>query len=157
MRIANPSFAIALIALFSCSPKADYSAVREASAEEVQRVEPLSWWTGMKTDLQLMVQGPEISAYDVAVEGKGLKVKAVHKAGGIIVIDAAQAMAHSSEVLRGEEPDAICFSAHKMYAPSLGVIVWRDDLDEKMDVRIIGGGMVDDVKKDSYLLSAEGT
>ena len=80
MRIANLSFAIALLTLFSCAHKADYSAVREASAEEVQRVEPLSWWTGMKTDLQLMVQGPEISAYDVAVEGKGLKVKAVHKA-----------------------------------------------------------------------------
>ena len=83
-------------------------------------------------------------------------VKAVHKAGGIIIIDAAQAMAHSSDIIRGVEVDAICFSAHKLYAPSLGVIVWRDELDEKTDVRIIGGGMVDDVKKDSYLLSAEG-
>ena len=83
-------------------------------------------------------------------------VKAVHKAGGIIIIDAAQAMAHSSDIIRGVEVDAICFSAHKLYAPSLGVIVWRDELDEKMDVRIIGGGLVDDVKKDSYLLSAEG-
>ncbi len=83
-------------------------------------------------------------------------VKAVHKDGGIIIIDAAQAMAHSSEIIRGIEVDAICFSAHKLYAPSLGVIVWRDDLDEKMNVGIIGGGMVDDVKKGSYLLSAEG-
>lgn len=82
--------------------------------------------------------------------------KAVHKAGGILIIDAAQAMAHSSDIIRGIEVDAICFSAHKLYAPSLGVIIWRDDLDKKMDVRIIGGGMVDDVKKDSYLLSAEG-
>ena len=80
MKLTNITLAVALLTLFSCAPKADYSAVREASAEEVQRVEPLSWWTGMKTDLQLMVQGPEISAYDVAVEGKGLKVKAVHKA-----------------------------------------------------------------------------
>ncbi len=83
-------------------------------------------------------------------------VKAVHKAGGIIIIDAAQAMAHSSEILYGVEPDAICFSAHKLYAPSLGVIVWRDELVAKMDVGFVGGGMVDDVKKDSYLLSAEG-
>ncbi|MBP5647906.1 aminotransferase class V-fold PLP-dependent enzyme [Candidatus Saccharibacteria bacterium] len=81
--------------------------------------------------------------------------KAVHKAGGIIIIDAAQAMSHSSDILKGVEVDAICFSAHKMYAPSLGVIVWRDDLIEKMDVGFIGGGMVDDVKKESYLLSAE--
>ncbi len=83
-------------------------------------------------------------------------VKAVHKAGGIIIIDAAQAMAHSSEILRGVEADAICFSAHKLYAPSLGVIVWRDELVRKMDVGFVGGGMVDDVKRDSYLLSAEG-
>ncbi|MBR5671770.1 MAG: cyclomaltodextrinase N-terminal domain-containing protein [Bacteroidales bacterium] len=65
--------------LLSCS-QADYSAVPEATYDQVQRVEPLSWWTGMTTDLQLMVQGPAISEYDVAVEGKGLAVKAVHKA-----------------------------------------------------------------------------
>ena len=49
-------------------------------AGEVTRVEPLSWWTGMKTDLQLLVQGPGIGAYTVSVEGKGLKIKDVHQA-----------------------------------------------------------------------------
>lgn len=82
--------------------------------------------------------------------------KAVHKAGGIIIIDAAQAMAHSVDVLKGVEVDAICFSAHKLYAPSLGVIVWQDDLVEKMSVGFVGGGMVDDVELSSYVLSAEG-
>lgn len=82
-------------------------------------------------------------------------IRAVHKAGGIIIIDAAQAMAHSADVLRGEEPDAICFSAHKLYAPSLGVIVWRDDLMEKMTKGFIGGGMVDDVDRSAYVLSAD--
>lgn len=81
--------------------------------------------------------------------------KAVHKAGGIIIIDAAQAMAHSADVLRGVEVDAICFSAHKLYAPSLGVIVWRDELNDYLLPRWLGGGMVDDVKQDSYILSAE--
>ena len=83
-------------------------------------------------------------------------VKAVHKAGGIIIIDAAQAMAHSSEILRGVEVDAVCFSAHKLYAPSLGVIVWRDELMKYLVPGFLGGGMVDDVEKDSYVLSAEG-
>lgn len=83
-------------------------------------------------------------------------IKAVHRAGGIIIIDAAQAMAHSSEILRGVEADAICFSAHKLYAPSLGVIVWRDELMRDLEEGFIGGGMVDDVLSDSYLLSAEG-
>lgn len=94
-------------------------------------------------------------------DGRKLKnikeiVKAVHKAGGIIIIDAAQAMAHSSEILRGVEADVICFSAHKMYAPSLGVIVWRDDLAPRLVSGFVGGGMVDDVSEDSYVLSAEG-
>ncbi len=83
-------------------------------------------------------------------------VKAVHKANGIIIIDAAQAMAHSADILRGVEVDAICFSAHKLYAPSLGVIVWRDELMEYLTPGFLGGGMVDDVDKDSYVLSAEG-
>lgn len=83
-------------------------------------------------------------------------VKAVHKAGGIVIIDAAQAMAHSSEVIRGVEADAICFSAHKLYSSSLGVIVWRDSLDEVLNVGFVGGGMVDDVALDTYKLSAEG-
>ena len=81
--------------------------------------------------------------------------KAVHKAGGILIIDAAQAMAHSVEILRGVEVDAICFSAHKLYAPSLGVIVWRDELNKALLPYWLGGGMVDDVKSDSYVLSSD--
>lgn len=83
-------------------------------------------------------------------------VKKVHKDGGLIVIDAAQAMAHHYEILEKTEADAICFSAHKMYAPSLGVIVARRDLVPKLRLSFIGGGMVDDVMREGYLLSAEG-
>jgi len=92
------------------------------------------------------------------VDGRKLNVaevvKAVHKAGGIIIIDAAQAMAHSSEMLHKTEADAICFSAHKMYAPSLGVMVVRKDMLPKIDTTFIGGGMVDDVELETYDLSA---
>ena len=83
-------------------------------------------------------------------------VKTVHKAGGIVIIDAAQTLAHAVDVVRGIEADAIVTSAHKMYGPSLGVIVWRDDLMEKLEPWWLGGGMVDDVEKEKYLLSAEG-
>ena len=83
-------------------------------------------------------------------------VKTVHKAGGIVIIDAAQAMAHSVDILKGVEVDAICFSAHKLYAPSLGVIVWRDELMDKLDYGFVGGGMVDDVTEKDYKPSAEG-
>lgn len=83
-------------------------------------------------------------------------VKAVHKAGGIIIIDGAQTMAHSIDIIQGVEADAICFSAHKMYSASLGVIVWRDDLMRYLTAGFLGGGMVDDVEKNSFVLSAEG-
>ncbi|MBR1570883.1 MAG: cyclomaltodextrinase N-terminal domain-containing protein [Bacteroidales bacterium] len=47
----------------------------------LKHVEPLSWWTGMKTDLQLLVNGDGIGTYgNVSIEGsKGVSVKAVHK------------------------------------------------------------------------------
>lgn len=94
------------------------------------------------------------------IDGRLLKnikdvVKKVHKTGGYIIIDAAQAMAHSVEILHGVEPDAICFSAHKLYAPSLGGIIIRKDFAKLIDTTFIGGGMVDDVEKESYLLSKE--
>ena len=83
-------------------------------------------------------------------------VKRVHRDGGIVIIDAAQAMAHYYEMLEKTEADAVCFSAHKMYAPSLGVIVARRDLVPKLKQTLIGGGMVDDVFEERYLLTAEG-
>ena len=81
--------------------------------------------------------------------------KAVHKAGGILIIDAAQAMAHSADIVRGVEVDAVSFSAHKLYAPSLGVIVWNDELANYLETRFVGGGMVDDVELEKYILSAD--
>lgn len=82
-------------------------------------------------------------------------VKAVHKAGGIIIVDAAQALAHSADTIKGIEADVIVSSAHKMYGPSLGLIVWRDDLMNKLLPGFLGGGMVDDVDQATYLLSAD--
>lgn len=82
-------------------------------------------------------------------------IKAVHKAGGSIIIDAAQALGHSADILYKTEADAICSSAHKMYGPSLGIMIVRRDFFKKIETGFIGGGMVDDVERDSYKLSAE--
>jgi glycosidase len=48
----------------------------------VKHVEPLSWWVGMNTPLQIMVNGEGISDYDVTImpEDRGVVVTAVHKA-----------------------------------------------------------------------------
>ena len=74
--------ALAAVALAACSgPAFDPATVADASAEQVTRVEPLSWWTGMKMPLQLLVQGENISAYDVTIEGgKGVSVVKINKA-----------------------------------------------------------------------------
>lgn len=49
---------------------------------KIEHVEPLSWWVGMSTPLQLMINGEGVSAYDVTIlpEGQGVEVAAVHKA-----------------------------------------------------------------------------
>ncbi len=49
--------------------------VTDADSSQVVRVEPLSWWVGMKTPLQLLVGGENISSYNVRLEG-GAGVKA---------------------------------------------------------------------------------
>ena len=48
---------------------------------EVRHVEPPSWWVGMKMPLQLLVNGPDISSYNVEIKGgKGVKVVSTQKA-----------------------------------------------------------------------------
>ena len=69
--------AVALTAACS-APQALNPADVEEATQQVTRVEPLSWWTGMKTDLQLMIQGPGIASYDVSIPGGGL-VSGEHK------------------------------------------------------------------------------
>ena len=45
--------AILLVAAACAGPKFDPAAVADANDTQVAHVEPLSWWTGMKTPLQL--------------------------------------------------------------------------------------------------------
>uniref|UniRef100_UPI004056A4C6 alpha-amylase family glycosyl hydrolase n=1 Tax=Alistipes sp. TaxID=1872444 RepID=UPI004056A4C6 len=62
------------------------AAVASASAAkpkfEIKHVEPLSWWVGMNTPLQLMINAEGVANYNVDIlpEGQGVKVAAVHKA-----------------------------------------------------------------------------
>ena len=82
-------------------------------------------------------------------------VNYVHQKQGYIILDTAQAMAHHSVILEQTEADAICFSAHKLYAPSLGVMIIRKDFLSHIKPTFLGGGMVDDVDKNTYLPSFE--
>ena len=74
--------ALSAAALVSCGEQAAFDPDTVADAgSRVERVEPLSWWTGMKTPLQLLVRGENISSCNVRMEGgKGVSASAVHKA-----------------------------------------------------------------------------
>ncbi len=76
----------------------------------------------------------------------------VHSSGGILILDAAQSLGHDRELVRGIDFDALAFSGHKLYGPSLGVMVIRKSLLEELDVQFIGGGMVEDVLEQEYSL-----
>jgi cysteine desulfurase/selenocysteine lyase len=77
-------------------------------------------------------------------------VRDAHARGGIVLLDAAQAVPHAIDLLHGTDADAICFSGHKAYAPTLGVVVARRDLLSRLDVGFVGGGMVSDVREDGF-------
>lgn len=85
MSMKLPSLAAGIVAacvLAGClvSPLRDYL-TPEATCDQVSRVEPMCWWTGMHTPLQLMVHGEDISSYDVRFSGlNGVRVKEVHRA-----------------------------------------------------------------------------
>ena len=76
------ALAISAACAMACSgPQFTPESVADADHQQVTRVEPLSWWTGMKTDLQLLIQGEAISGYEVSIKGgKGVSVKETHKA-----------------------------------------------------------------------------
>ena len=76
------ALAISAACAMACSgPQFTPESVADADHQQVTRVEPLSWWTGMKTDLQLLIQGEAISGYEVNIKGgKGVSVKEIHKA-----------------------------------------------------------------------------
>lgn len=79
-------------------------------------------------------------------------VARVHRRGGIVIVDAAQAAAHALEAIRGLDADALCFSAHKMYGPSLGVVVATRELLLSLDPVLVGGGQVSAVTVDDFAL-----
>ena len=73
-------FVLSVAAFCSC---ANFSpeTVADATSVQVSRVEPLSWWVGMRTPLQLMIQGKDISTYDLSIEGgSGVSVNKITKA-----------------------------------------------------------------------------
>lgn len=79
----------------------------------------------------------------------------VHGTDGIVLIDAAQGISHDQKIIRESDFDALFFSGHKMYGPSLGIIVIKKSLIKTLDIGFVGGGMVEDVEAESFHLISD--
>lgn len=105
------------VAASSCAtaPSFDPASVEDA-ADRVTRVEPLSWWVGMNTPLQLLLQGEALSECDVRIEGEGVSVKAVHKADSpnylfvdVEIASSAKAGTYYIVLTRGDEEFKVAY------------------------------------------------
>ena len=69
-----------------------------------------------------------------------------HEAGAAVLLDAAQAMRHSRVDVQTLDCDFLCFSGHKMMAPTgIGVLYGKRAWLERLKPVMFGGGMVDEV------------
>ncbi len=76
---------------------------------------------------------------------------AAHAAGAIVVADGAQLVPHAPVDVKDLGADFIAFSGHKTMGPTgIGVLWGRADLLEAMPPFLGGGGMILDVKLDSF-------
>lgn len=81
MKLYRTIIPMLAMAVVSCNAAMPFDPASVADAEgQVTRVEPLSWWVGMTTPLQLIVQGDHISECTLQIEGGGVRVKQIHKA-----------------------------------------------------------------------------
>jgi cysteine desulfurase/selenocysteine lyase len=74
-----------------------------------------------------------------------------HSAGAVVVVDGAQLVPHAPLDVQALGADFLAFSAHKMMGPTgIGVLWGRRQLLNDMPPFLGGGGMILDVKLDSF-------
>lgn len=79
----------------------------------------------------------------------------IRKVGGVLLLDVAQGLTHHPELLYGVKYDALFSSAHKVYGPSLGVIIVAKSLFDRMDFYYLGGSTVIDTTREGHTLYSE--
>lgn len=73
--------------------------------------------------------------------------------GALTVLDAAQSAPHRALRMADLGVDALAFSGHKMLGPTgIGVLAITPDLGERLRPAALGGGVVDWVDRDSWVL-----
>jgi cysteine desulfurase/selenocysteine lyase len=73
-------------------------------------------------------------------------IRMAHAVGCPVLVDAAQAMRHGAVDVRSLNCDFLCFSGHKMMAPTgVGVLYGKRRRLERLPPVSFGGGMIDEV------------
>ncbi|MBU1975944.1 MAG: cysteine desulfurase [Nanoarchaeota archaeon] len=88
----------------------------------------------------------------VSIPGSEI-VKKAHKAGALVLFDAAQTVPHHEVNVKKLDVDFLAFSGHKMCGPSgVGVLYGKEELLMKLTPMIVGGETVIDSTYDSFEL-----
>ena len=76
-----------------------------------------------------------------------------HEHGACVIVDAAQSVPHMEVDVQKLGVDFLAFSGHKMCGPTgSGALYMKDELTEKVEPLIIGGGSIREVGADYYKL-----
>ena len=81
-------------------------------------------------------------------------VALAHQHGAEVLVDACQSISHFDVDVNALDCDYLCFSSHKMCGPAgIGVLYAKAERLAKMHPLGLGGGQVEDVQEDGYLLA----
>lgn len=78
-------------------------------------------------------------------------IAAAHAAGALVLVDAAQSVAHHPIDVQALDCDFLAFSGHKLYGPTgIGVLYGKRALLEAMPPFLGGGMMIQEVREDGF-------
>ncbi|MFB5029801.1 MAG: Cysteine desulfurase SufS [Candidatus Phytoplasma pruni] len=103
-----------------------------------------------KTKIVVLTHMSNVLGYETPIKEIA---KIAHQKDVLVILDAAQSVAHQRLDMKDLDVDFMAFSAHKIYGPfGVGVLYGKKVHLEKMKPSFLGGGTIQEVFKDRYVL-----